>query len=127
MAAPERQPPRFLQDRRYANGMIHSDGVGKSLRQKAWTPLPCRWAKPPVYPLEKIRAPVALFRGLADIGTHPRDYEDFRQRLRHVLVADYTVPDPKFTHLDFLFNFNATEILHVPMMNLMRNYTTSDT
>lgn len=82
--------------------------------------------KPPVYPLEKIRAPVALFRGLADIGTQPRDYEDLKQRLRHVLVADYTVPDPKFTHLDFLFGFNATNILHVPMMSVLRNYTSSD-
>ncbi|XP_077553276.1 lysosomal acid lipase/cholesteryl ester hydrolase-like [Haemaphysalis longicornis] len=82
--------------------------------------------KPPVYPLEKIRAPVALFRGLADILTQPRDYEDLRQRLRHVLVADYTVPDPKFTHLDFVFGFNATKILHVPMMSVLRNNTASD-
>ncbi|KAH9371715.1 hypothetical protein HPB48_011492 [Haemaphysalis longicornis] len=105
-------------------GYLGTSVDAKSLNSKCGF-LPTQ-EKPPVYPLENIRAPVALFRGLADIGTQPRDYEDLKQRLRHVLVADYIVPDPKFTHLDFVFGFNATDILHVPMMSVLRNYTASD-
>ncbi|XP_077531264.1 lysosomal acid lipase/cholesteryl ester hydrolase-like [Haemaphysalis longicornis] len=78
---------------------------------------------PPAYPLENIRAPVALFRGLADVTTEIRDYDVLKRRLQHVLVSDYTISDPGFVHLDFAFGFNATDILHIPMINLMRNYT----
>ncbi|KAH9379422.1 hypothetical protein HPB48_008573 [Haemaphysalis longicornis] len=81
-------------------------------------------ATPPVYPLEKITAPVALFRGMGDIIADPKDVEDLSRRLRHVLVMDYVVPDEDFTHQDFLFGYNATDILHRPMISLLKNFTT---
>lgn len=78
---------------------------------------------PPAYPLEKIRVPVALFKGLGDQFAHPRDTEDLSNRLRHLLVLDYVVPDPEFQHLDFIFAYNATDILHRPMIRVLKNYT----
>ncbi|XP_077493764.1 lysosomal acid lipase/cholesteryl ester hydrolase-like [Amblyomma americanum] len=81
-------------------------------------------ATPPAYPLEKIRVPVAVFQGLGDIFADPKDVEDFCKRLQKVLVFRRVVPDPEFGHLDFIFGFNATDILHRPMIELVSNYTT---
>lgn len=78
---------------------------------------------PPAYPLEKITVPVALFSGMGDILADPKDVEDLSHRMRHVLVMNYTVPDPDFTHQDFIYGYNATDILHRPMMKVLKNYT----
>ncbi|KAH9379845.1 hypothetical protein HPB48_003500 [Haemaphysalis longicornis] len=80
---------------------------------------------PPAYPLEKIQVPVALFRGKADLWADPRDIDDLVQTLHHVIVSDVTVPDPRFGHLDFVFACNATDFLHRPMINLLKNYTST--
>lgn len=81
-------------------------------------------ATPPAYPLENIRAPVAVYQGLGDIFADPEDVDDFCQRIEKVLVLRYVVPDPDFGHLDFIFGFNATDILHRHMTDLVSNYTT---
>lgn len=78
---------------------------------------------PPEYPLENIRVPFAVFKGRADKFADPQDVEDLMTRLRDVIVTDYEVPDPQFGHLDFIFAFNAADILHRPMIQLLGNYT----
>ncbi|XP_077528762.1 gastric triacylglycerol lipase-like isoform X1 [Haemaphysalis longicornis] len=80
-------------------------------------------ATPPAYPLERIRVPVALFRGLGDICADPEDIEDLSRKLSDVLVADYVVSDPEFGHLDFVFGINATDILHRHMVDVLSRYT----
>uniref|UniRef100_A0A023GN79 Lipase n=1 Tax=Amblyomma triste TaxID=251400 RepID=A0A023GN79_AMBTT len=77
---------------------------------------------PPAYPLEKISVPVALYQGCADYLADPLDVDDLYKRLPHV-VHKYVVPDPNFGHLDFIFGYNATEILHKNMIELVSNYT----
>lgn len=78
---------------------------------------------PPEYPLEKIRVPFAVFKGRADQFADPQDVKDLTERLRDIIVTDYEVPDPQFGHLDFIYAFNATEILHRPMIEVLENYT----
>lgn len=80
---------------------------------------------PPAYPLEKIQVPVALFRGKADVFADPRDVDDLSQKLHQVVVSDVMVEDPRFGHLDFVFGYNATDILHRPMIDLLKNYTST--
>ncbi|XP_054934115.1 lysosomal acid lipase/cholesteryl ester hydrolase-like [Dermacentor andersoni] len=80
--------------------------------------------KPPAYPLEQIRVPVAIYQGQGDNFAVPQDMDDLSERLKHVLVLKYMVPDPDFGHLDFLMGFNATAILHSHMMYLISQYTT---
>lgn len=80
-------------------------------------------ATPPAYPLEKIRVPVALFRGKGDMWADPKDVDDLSRKLHHVIVSDATVADPQFGHLDFVFACNAADMLHRPMINLFKNYT----
>ncbi|XP_075531613.1 lipase member K-like [Dermacentor variabilis] len=82
-------------------------------------------ADPPPYPLEKIRAPFAIYQGLGDIFADPQDVDDLAERLQDVLVLKQVVPDPKFGHLDFILGYNATDILHRHMINLVSNYTST--
>ncbi|XP_065309609.2 gastric triacylglycerol lipase-like [Dermacentor albipictus] len=79
--------------------------------------------KPPAYPLEQIRVPVAIYQGQGDKFAVPQDVDDLSERLKHVLVLKYMVPDPDFGHLDFLMGFNATDILHSHMIDLISHYT----
>ncbi|XP_077531260.1 gastric triacylglycerol lipase-like [Haemaphysalis longicornis] len=78
---------------------------------------------PPEYPLENIRVPIAVFKGKLDKFADPKDVEDLIKRLRDIIVTDYEVPDPDFGHLDFIYGYNATDILHRPMIQLLSNYT----
>ncbi|XP_075531614.1 gastric triacylglycerol lipase-like [Dermacentor variabilis] len=80
--------------------------------------------KPPAYPVEQIRVPVAIYQGQGDKFAVPQDMDDLSERLKHVLVLKYMVPDPDFGHLDFLMGFNATDILHSHMIDLISHYTT---
>ncbi|XP_070383727.1 lipase member N-like [Dermacentor albipictus] len=80
--------------------------------------------KPPAYPLEQIRVPVAIYQGPGDKFAVPQDMDDLSERLKHVLVLKYMVPDPDFGHLDFIMGFNATDILHSHMIDLISHYTT---
>ncbi|KAL1485090.1 hypothetical protein MTO96_049237, partial [Rhipicephalus appendiculatus] len=82
---------------------------------------------PPPYPLEKIRVPFAIYQGEGDIFADPRDVEDLAERLRDVLVLRKMMPDPNFGHLDFIFGYDATDILHRHMIDLVSNYTSTDT
>lgn len=81
---------------------------------------------PPAYPLEKIRAPFAIFQGEGDIFADPQDVDDLAERLQDVLVLKQVMPDPDFGHLDFIFGYDATDILHRPMINLVSNYTSTN-
>ncbi|KAL3227331.1 hypothetical protein MRX96_048794, partial [Rhipicephalus microplus] len=81
---------------------------------------------PPPYPLEKITVPFAIYRGNSDTFANPQDVNDLAQRLRCILVVNETVPDPEFGHLDFIYGFNATEMLHTRMVQLFKNCTSTN-
>ncbi|XP_037524667.2 lipase member K-like [Rhipicephalus sanguineus] len=83
-------------------------------------------ADPPPYPLEKIQVPFAIYQGEGDIFADPQDVEDLAERLRDVLVLRQMMPDPDFGHLDFIFGYDATNILHRHMIELVSNYTSTD-
>ncbi|KAH7933071.1 hypothetical protein HPB49_007831 [Dermacentor silvarum] len=73
----------------------------------------------PTYDLSRVRVPVAMFSSLADYLAPPEDVAALRANLRHVLVYDYVVPDPNFSHLDFVLGFRVYEILYKPMLELL--------
>lgn len=83
-------------------------------------------AEPPPYPLEKIQVPFAIYQGEGDVFADPKDVEDLVERLRGILVLRKVMPDPDFGHLDFIYGYNATDILHCPMIELVSNYTSTD-
>ncbi|XP_049274334.1 gastric triacylglycerol lipase-like [Rhipicephalus sanguineus] len=73
----------------------------------------------PTYDLSRVRVPVAMFSSLADYLAPPEDVAALRANLWHVLVYDYVVPDPNFSHLDFVLGFRVYEILYKPMLELL--------
>ncbi|KAL3247015.1 hypothetical protein MRX96_057307, partial [Rhipicephalus microplus] len=81
---------------------------------------------PPPYPLENISVHFAVYRGDGDIFANPQDVHDLTERLRCILVVNQTVPDPQFGHLDFIYGYNATEILHRHMVELFVNCTSTN-
>ncbi|KAH6923657.1 hypothetical protein HPB50_004397 [Hyalomma asiaticum] len=60
----------------------------------------------PAYDLSKITAPVALFSARNDFFANPEDVSTLRQNLPNI-VLDYIVPEPAFTHLDFVLGIDA--------------------
>lgn len=102
----------FFQIRRAKQFRKYSYGVWGNLE---------RYGHPvaPRYDLSRVRVPVAMFSSLADYLAPPEDVAALRANLWHVLVYDYVVPDPNFSHLDFVLGFRVYDILYKPMIELL--------
>ncbi|XP_075529851.1 lipase lipl-1-like [Dermacentor variabilis] len=79
-------------------------------------------AKPPPYPLERIRVPIALFPAPGDTVATPADVADLVDRLGKNVVFEHVVPVLTFRHLDFATGYRANDILHNVAIELMRKY-----
>ncbi|XP_077531095.1 lipase 3-like [Haemaphysalis longicornis] len=78
--------------------------------------------EPPEYPLENVVAPIALFTGASDRFANPTDVMDLRSRIQKAIVFDYQVPQESFKHLDFVLGYDATRILHEPMIEFVQGF-----
>lgn len=76
---------------------------------------------PPEYNVTGINVPVALYWSLNDWFADPRDVAQLSMRLPKV-VLDFRIPDPTFTHLDFIIGLQAKALVYDPMMKLMFHY-----
>ncbi|XP_037526477.1 lipase member M [Rhipicephalus sanguineus] len=74
----------------------------------------------PAYDFSKITAPVALFSARNDFFANPEDVSTLRRSLPNV-VMDYIVPEPAFTHLDFVLGTDAATVVYRPLIDFM-NY-----
>lgn len=77
--------------------------------------------QPPKYRLDTVKVPVALYWGPNDWFVPPVDMKHLKSDLPNV-VRFYRVPDDKFTHVDFAWGSNATDILYKPVIQLMDRY-----
>lgn len=71
---------------------------------------------PPIYDIRNVKTPVALYWGKQDWLADPTDVEYLRKTLPN-LVDDYGIDD--WSHLDFVWAENATQILYNRMIQLM--------
>ncbi|XP_077529587.1 lipase member K-like [Haemaphysalis longicornis] len=78
-------------------------------------------ADTPAYDLSKVTAPVALFSARNDFFANTDDVATLRQALPNV-VFDYVVPDPDFTHLDFVLGSKANKVLYSQVIRLMNQW-----
>ncbi|CAN7938119.1 unnamed protein product, partial [Ixodes hexagonus] len=78
-------------------------------------------ATPPYYSLVRTTAPVAIYWSKNDWLASEKDVHHLRDDLPNV-VSFYQVPDPEFTHIDFVWAINAAKILYEPMIQLMKKY-----
>ncbi|XP_049511212.1 lipase 3 [Dermacentor silvarum] len=75
----------------------------------------------PAYDFSRITAPVALFSARKDFFANPEDVSTLRRSLPNV-VLDYIVPDPDFTHLDFVLGTEAAAFVYRPLIDFMNNW-----
>ncbi|XP_075530271.1 gastric triacylglycerol lipase-like [Dermacentor variabilis] len=78
--------------------------------------------EPYEYPLEHVFAPIALFTGAADRFADPNDVQSLRSRIGDAIVFDYEIPQDTFMHLDFVVGYDATVMLHEPMVALVQGF-----
>ncbi|XP_054934086.2 lysosomal acid lipase/cholesteryl ester hydrolase-like [Dermacentor andersoni] len=79
-------------------------------------------AKPPPYPLERIRVPIALFPAPGDTVATSADVSDLVDRLGENVIFEHVLPVPTFLHMDFAIGYKANDILHNIAIELMQKY-----
>ena len=75
--------------------------------------------EPPLYDLNKVQVPVALYWAVNDWLADPKDVEFLRQNLPNI-VDDYEVLD--WNHLDFVWAVNTKQEIYDRMVKLMDSY-----
>ncbi|XP_063163511.1 lipase member M-like [Candoia aspera] len=74
---------------------------------------------PPVYKIEDIKIPIALWTGGEDLFVNPRDSEALIARISNLI---YHGCIPEWNHLDFIWGLDATERMYVGIIEIMERY-----
>jgi len=72
---------------------------------------------PPLYHLENVQVPVALFYGQLDILADPQDVKEIISKLRNI-SGRFEYPD--FNHLDFIWGLRAPDEVYSKIIKLIR-------
>jgi len=82
-----------------------------------------RWnsSEPPQYSYSAVTCPTALAWADSDWLVVPQDVATLAARLPR-LVWNYRLPEPAYTHLDFLWGLHNPELLHSQILSLMQKY-----
>lgn len=76
--------------------------------------------KPPLYDLKKVTVPAHLIYGKNDHCTHVEDVMRLRRELGNV-VSFTAIPDPNWSHIDFLFADDAAQNLYPMVVDIARS------
>ncbi|XP_044754242.1 lipase 1-like isoform X2 [Coccinella septempunctata] len=82
-------------------------------------------AEPPAYDLKSIQVPIALYYGLSDTLVFPKDVEKTCSIIPKCTRL-YLLPNPKWTHLDFIFSVNLVKELNEPVITHMNTFKDDD-
>ncbi|XP_034341737.1 tear acid lipase-like protein [Arvicanthis niloticus] len=74
---------------------------------------------PPVYNVEDMKVPTAMFTGLKDFLSNPKDVANLVPKISN-LTYHKTISD--FSHLDFIVGLNAREEVSEEILTLLREY-----
>ncbi|KAK9400680.1 Lipase, partial [Crotalus adamanteus] len=74
---------------------------------------------PPVYKIEDIKIPIALWSGGNDLFVNIRDVEALISRLSNVIYHQHV---PEWQHLDYIWGLDATEIMYMRIIEIMKSY-----
>uniref|UniRef100_T1JNX6 Lipase n=1 Tax=Strigamia maritima TaxID=126957 RepID=T1JNX6_STRMM len=94
---------------------MHQYNYGKEMNQKRYNS-----SMPPAYNLSKISAPVVLFHGANDVAADPLDVALIGQKLPN-LQAKELIPDPRFSHMDFMFAMNMKRLVYDKFIEHAKN------
>ncbi|NXU59450.1 LICH hydrolase, partial [Turnix velox] len=74
---------------------------------------------PPVYKIEKINIPIAIWSGGRDKFADPKDMAKLLPRISNLIYHDHF---PSWGHLDFIWGLDATERMYQKIIELMKKY-----
>uniref|UniRef100_A0A670ZK81 Lipase n=1 Tax=Pseudonaja textilis TaxID=8673 RepID=A0A670ZK81_PSETE len=74
---------------------------------------------PPVYKIEDIKIPVALWSGGNDLFANITDVEALIARLSNVIYHQHV---PEWQHLDYIWGLDATEVMYMRIIEIMKRY-----
>ncbi|NXD24310.1 LIPN Lipase, partial [Spelaeornis formosus] len=74
---------------------------------------------PPVYKIEEIKTPIAVWTGGQDTFSDPKDMARLLPRITNLI---YHENFPAWGHLDFIWGLDATEKMYLKIIELMRKY-----
>lgn len=77
--------------------------------------------KPPNYKLKNIKAPIYLHYSRNDNMSGEKDVVKLYEQVGSVL-GKFLVPDPKFSHFDYLFGIDAPDLVYKRVMSLMNRH-----
>ncbi|NXM71807.1 LIPN Lipase, partial [Serilophus lunatus] len=74
---------------------------------------------PPVYKIEEIRVPTAVWSGGQDTFADPKDMARLLPRITNLFYHEHL---PAWGHLDFLWGLDATEKVYMKIVELLKKY-----
>ncbi|XP_045464160.1 lipase 1-like [Harmonia axyridis] len=80
-----------------------------------------RAPEPPDYNLKNITVPIAIYYSYGDNLVYAKDIDHICGILPNV-VKKHLMPNPKWTHLDFIFAKNGQKLLHKPIVQFLEKF-----
>ncbi|NXT81931.1 LICH hydrolase, partial [Zapornia atra] len=74
---------------------------------------------PPVYEIEKVRIPIAVWSGGDDKFADPKDMAELLPRISNLIYHEHF---PAWGHLDFIWGLDATEKMYQKIIELLRKH-----
>ncbi|NWZ80317.1 lysosomal acid lipase/cholesteryl ester hydrolase-like isoform X1 [Poecile atricapillus] len=74
---------------------------------------------PPVYKIEEIKTPTAVWSGGQDTFADPKDMARLLPRITNLIYHEHF---PPWGHLDFIWGLDATEKIYLKIIELIRKY-----
>ncbi|NXI28424.1 LIPM Lipase, partial [Sterrhoptilus dennistouni] len=74
---------------------------------------------PPVYKIEEIKTPIAVWSGGQDTFADPKDMAKLLSRITNLIYHDHF---PTWGHLDFIWGLDATEKMYLKIIELLKKY-----
>ncbi|XP_048362954.1 lipase member M-like [Sphaerodactylus townsendi] len=74
---------------------------------------------PPVYKIEDIKIPIAIWTGGNDLFIHSKDIDLLRSKISNLVSENHI---PEWQHLDFIWGLDAPERMYVNIIEMMKRY-----
>uniref|UniRef100_A0A8C0IZZ3 Lipase n=1 Tax=Chelonoidis abingdonii TaxID=106734 RepID=A0A8C0IZZ3_CHEAB len=74
---------------------------------------------PPVYKIEELKMPIAVWSGGHDLFADPKDVAALLGRITNLIYHKHF---PEWQHLDFIWGLDATKRMYVKIIELMKKY-----
>uniref|UniRef100_T1H895 Lipase n=1 Tax=Rhodnius prolixus TaxID=13249 RepID=T1H895_RHOPR len=74
---------------------------------------------PPLYPLHNITTPIAIYWAKNDVFIEHKNIEDLVKKLPNISKS-YLVPDPNFSHIDFIIGINTSKLVNENIITYLR-------